>query len=295
MSVNGVKDIINAELEGRTRTYTWRKALSAAVGTACWFDVCMSPGMPLAKYWFDSTPGIAKSISQSTDGGIYHGANVSPYKKYIRTFTAFTPTAGAVPCTIKLCDYLLYYPSIDEGNTDPQILDNTITLPRYTDGKGLQILPITVGARSVRGSFYVTYTNSDGISDRISQTVTLNLDSIGSAAASANVALNYLGASDPNGSANPFIGLQHGDSGVRSIQSVTVINAADGLFSLLIVKPLANTMIIGIDAPVEKDFILAQEDLPRIYDDAYINMICSPATTLNSAILIGDLKVCWCY
>ncbi len=284
MGAASVKDIVNSELAGRVRRYGWRKTPSQATTTGIWFDLSMSPGNPPPKYWFDSTPLIAKAVYQSTDGGLFHGSNVSPSQKYLRTLMAMTTTVTALPMSMILCDYLLYYPSIDEGTTDQQNLDNTVTLPRYTDGAGLQMLAITVGARTSAATFFVTYTNSEGVSDRTSQTVALNTSVVGSVATSDRIVQL---------SGNPFIGLQLGDSGIRSIQSVTMLGISDGLFSLLLVKPLGTSMIRGIDAPVEKDFFLSQAQLPIIQDNAYISLLCLPNGTLAATALMGDMKVCW--
>jgi hypothetical protein len=284
MAISSVKDVVNAELEGRVRQYGWRKTPSQATTAGLWFDLSMSPGNPAPKYWFDAAPGVAKAASQSSDGGLFHGANVTPSEMYLRQITGYTATATALPLTMILCDYLLYYPSIDEGTTDPQTLTNTVTIPRYTTGAGVQILPVTVGTRTATATFNLSYTNSDGVAGRTSQTVTLNTAVVGTVAGSAVATQD---------SCNPFIGLQIGDSGVRSIDSVTMLSSTDGLFSLVLVKPLAYTMIRGIDAPVEKDFLLTQEQLPKIYDDAYLNFVTLPQSTLAATALIGDLKVVW--
>lgn len=284
MPITSVKDVVNAELEGRVRQYGWRKNPSQGTTAGLWFDLSMSPGNPAPKYWFDAAPGVAKVASQSADGGLFHGANVTPDQKYLRLITGYTAQGAALPLTMILCDYLLYYPSIDEGTTDTQFLTNTVTIPRYTTGKEVQILPVTVGTRTASATFTVGYTNSDGVSGRTSQIVTLNTAVLGTVAGSAV---------NTQDSCNPFIGLQIGDSGVRSIDSVTMLSSTDGLFSLILVRPLAYTMIRGADAPVEKDFLLSQEQLPKIFDDAYLNFIVLPQTTLATTPLIGDLKVVW--
>lgn len=284
MGVNSVKDIVNAELCGRVRRYAWRKNPSQISTAGLWFDLAMSPGNPPPKYWFDAAPFTSKAAYQSTDGGFYHGANVSPASKHLRLMTAMTATVTPLPMTMILCDYLLYYPSIDEGTTDEQLLTNVVTLPRYTDGKGVNITAITVGTRTTTATFFISYTNSDGVAGRISQTVTLNTAVVGTVATSAKAT---------QASGNPFIGLQSGDTGVRSIESVTMITPTDGLFSLLLVKPIGYTMIRGIDAPVEKDFLLAGEELPRIYDDAYLNCLCLPQGSLTGVGIIGDIKCIW--
>lgn len=285
MALANIKQMVDAELEGRVRRYTWRKTPSQATTAGLWFDLAMSPGNPAPKYWFDAPPGIAKAISQSADGGLFHGANVSPSDKYLRLVTALTTTVTALPITFNLCDYLLYYPSCDDSTTDPQIFDNSVALPRYADGVGVQVIAVSVAGRTGGQQFYFTYTNSDGVSGRTSQTVTQNTaTAIGTILTSATAT---------SASGNPFIGLQDGDSGVRSIESVTMLGADVGLFTLILVKPLAQTTIKEITAPYEKDFFILAQSVPQIEDDAYLNFLCLPRGTLAATALIGDIKVIW--
>lgn len=285
MALANIKQMVDAELEGRVRRYTWRKTPSQATTAGLWFDLAMSPGNPAPKYWFDAPPGIAKAISQSADGGLFHGANVSPSDKYLRLVTALTTTVTALPITFNLCDYLLYYPSCDDSTTDPQIFDNSVALPRYADGVGVQVIAVSVAGRTGGQQFYFTYTNSDGVSGRTSQTVTQN--------AAAAIGTILTSATATSASGNPFIGLQNGDSGVRSIESVTMLGADVGLFTLILVKPLAQTTIKEITAPYEKDFFILAQSVPQIEDDAYLNFLCLPRGTLAATALIGDIKVIW--
>jgi hypothetical protein len=283
MSFKGIGEVVNAELDGKVRNYIWRKTPSQATTSGIWFDLSMSPGMPVPKYWFDAAPLTAKAIYQSTDGGFYHGANVSPSSAYLRSITTQASAATALPMNAILCDYLMYYPSIDDGTTDPQIMDNTITLPRYSDGKGIQILPITVGARTGGQTFTISYTNSDGVAGRITQAVRQNTSTVlGSVTGSNTAVIN---------STNPFIGLQGEDKGVRSIESVTMNGADVGLMSLILVKPLVQTCFREITVPYEKDFLIPTSDLIRIYDDAFLNFLVLPLGTLAATVLRGDLKI----
>ena len=52
--------------------------------------------------------------------------------------------ATALPMTLTLMDYLMYYPLIDEGTTDEQFMINTATLPRYETGDGVQMMAVSV-------------------------------------------------------------------------------------------------------------------------------------------------------
>lgn len=285
MGLNSIKQLVDAELEGRMRRYTWRKTPSQVTTAGIWFDLALSPGNPPPKYWFDAPPAIAKSVSQSQDGGLYHGANVGPLTKYLRLTTSLTTTVTALPLTMWLCDYLLYYPSIDDSVTDEQLMENTVTLPRYADGKGVMMLAVSVAGRTGGQSFYVTYTNSDGVSGRISQTVIQNAFTAIGTIVTASTASNLGG--------NPFIGLQDGDTGVRSVESVTMLGPDVGLFTLILIKPLAQTTIKEITAPYEKDYFLGACEIPEIKDDAYLNFLCLPKGTLAASALIGDIKVIW--
>lgn len=286
MTIRNVRDVVDSELEGRSRRYTWRKTPSQATTAKLWFDLCMSPGNPVPKYWFDAPALIAKAVAQSTDGGIFHGANTTPDQQYLRLMTAMTATSTALPLTFLLCDYLIYYPVIDDSELAPQVMDNTVTLPRYTDGEGVMAIAISVAGRTGGQSFSFSYTNSDGVAGRTSATVVQN------SSAALGVIITS-SAATLNGSGNPFIGLQSGDRGIRSIESVTMNGGDVGLFTIVLVKPIAQTTIKEITAPYEKDFLIHGSQLPKIVDDAYLGMLCLPQGTLAATALMGDLKVVW--
>ena len=280
--IRGIKELVDAELDGKVRQYTWRKTPSQVTTAGLWFDLSMSPGRPVPKYWFDAPPAIAKQITYSADGGLEHGGGVSPSEKYLRLTTGLATAATALPLTMILCDYLLYYPSIDDSVLDEQVLDNTVTLPRYTDGEGVQVIAVSVAGRTGGARFYFTYTNSEGVSGRTSQIAYQN-------SAAALGTLQNSGANN-NASAMPFIGLQAGDSGVRSIDSVFMLDADVGLMTLILVKPLGTSVIREITAPVEKDYFMEAGVIPQIYDDAYLSFLCLPQGTLAATALMGDIK-----
>jgi hypothetical protein len=283
--VSNVKQVVDAELEGRARQYDYIKNVGNLISSDCYFDMSMSSGNPRAKYWFDAPPGIAAAISQSDDGGLFHGANVSPYTKYLVSLSAQALGAATVPCNAILSDYLLYYPSIDESNVGETILDNTVTLPRYTDGEGVMILPVVVAAAVGGGQMYVTYTNSDGVSGRVSRTIYVTNGANGCV-----LGLPF-GGIIPDTTA-PFVGLQDGDTGVRSIESVTVTVGDGGLVSFLLVKPLANISLKELSAPHEKNLLMAGAGLPVIEDDAYLNFVTTFGTAFPAGFR-GDIKVIW--
>lgn len=283
--INGIKDVVDAELSGQYRNYWWRKTPSQVTTAGIWFDLATASGNPKQKNWFDAAPLVAAQVKQSTDGGIFHGANVSPQQMYLRKTLSLCATATALPMQMILCDYLLYYPTIDDSELAEQVMDNTITLPRYTDGVGVQMMAVTLAARTGGQTFQVNYTNSDGVSGRLSQIVAQNTSSVIGTITTSFLTVNS------NASASPFIGLQAGDKGVRSVESVTMISGGDtGLFAIVLVKPIAETQIRGIDAPVEVDYLMNRTEMPRIYDDAFLNYLCLPNGSLAASAILGNVK-----
>lgn len=279
-----IGEVVDAELGGKVRDYIWRKTPSQATTIGLWFDMSMSPGMPPPQYYIGAIT-TATQLKQSTDGGFYHGPNVTASEKFLRKITTHASAATALPMNVILCDYLLFYPFIDEGLTDEQFMTNVNTLPRYTDGKGVQVMAVTTNAGTGGQQFFFNYTNSDGVAGRISKTVTQNTaTAIGTVMGSNRATDN---------ASNPFIGLQNGDSGVRSIESVTMLGVDTGLFALVLVKPLVQTCFREITVPYEKDFMIPTGDMPRIYDDAFLSFVGLPLGTLAATVLRGDLKVIW--
>lgn len=279
-----IGEVVDAELSGKVRDYTWRKTPSQTTVSGLWFDTSMSPGMPPPQYYIGAIT-TATQLKQSTDGGIYHGPNVLPSEKYLRKMTTMANAATALPMNTILCDYLLFYPFIDEGTTDAQIMTNTLSLPRYTDGKGVQVMAILTNAGTGGQQFFFTYTNSDGVAGRTSQTVTMNTSTVVGNVIGSNTAIAN--------ASNPFIGLQLGDSGVRSIESVTMLGVDTGLFALVLIKPLAQHCFREVTVPYEKDYLVPTTDLVRIYDDAFLGLLTLPLGSLAATVLRGDLKVIW--
>lgn len=283
--ITGINQLVQAELDGKVRHYTWRKTPSQVTTAGLWFDLSMSPGRPVPKYWFDAPPAIAKQISYSQDGGLEHGGGVSPSEKYLRSTTGIATAATALPLTMILCDYLLYYPSIDDSNLDAQVMDNTVTLPRYTDGNGVQAIAVSVAGRTGGASFYFKYTSCDAdgaVSGRTSRTVVQN--------SSAALGTVVTSSTATNSGGNPFIGLEGNDTGIKHIDEVYMVTPDVGLFTLILVKPLGTSVIREITAPVEKDYFMESGTIPRIYDDAYLSFLCLPQGTLAATALMGDIK-----
>lgn len=282
-----VAAMVDAELAGQHKMLSFRKVPAVVTGQGTWYDYSMSPGNPAPQY-YAAAPLVAQTLSRSSDGGIQHGGNVSPGSKYLRKLTVIVRAAGGVPQRMYLLDYLMFYPFVDMGTSDPQTMTNTQVLTRYTSGAGVKIMPVLVAPHSLVGdTFTVTYTNSSGVAGRVTPLHTM------STAISVNgtILTTQQSGADRNGA---FMTLQSGDVGVRSIESVQCTAGTDvGLFTLALVVPLAEMTVRGIDAPVEKDFYIDAAKIPQIVDDAYLNFICCPTGSLSAVQVTGIAQFIW--
>lgn len=275
-------------IDGAEHFTAFRKVPNVVTGSSHWIDLSMMPGNPSPNY-YASTPLKAARLAQSTDGGIRHGGNVSPSTKHVRELLLFSATAGASNTLCLLCDYLLYYPFCSEdGVGEVQTMDNAITLSRYTSGEGVRIMPVVQNPHALAGAeFQVGYTNSRGVAGHITSPARIGV---------ANVAGGLLSA-DSNGVGRfaPFLPLQTGDTGVRSIEDVTINTIGDvGTFALVLVKPLMTIALKGVDAAVEVDAFMHQGGTaPVIQDDAYLNLVARCAGSLSAAQLLGTLTTTW--
>ena len=180
----------------------------------------------------------------------------------------------------------MYYPLVDEGSTDEQFCDNTNTLTRYSDGEWVQMVAISVAWRTGWAQFFVNYTNQDGVSGRITPIVQQNTTSV-----NGSVVTHM-----PTGAANNCftIPLQAWDSGVRSIESVTMVTTDVGLFSILLVKPLASfTWPQDLFSPAEVDFLTMSNTMVEIKPNAYLNAFIQPVASISGTTLTFAITTQW--
>jgi hypothetical protein len=283
------RTLADAQDAGQYLYASFRKQATQTTGAGIWFDLSMSPGNPAPNYYIGA-PNVFVPLKQSTDGGLRHGGgvNAAGQKKFLRKLMALTPTSTAAPLACKLLDYIGFYGFIDESVLEEQFLDNTTPLPRHAAGAGVQMMPIVVAGQTGGQTFTVSYTNQDGVAGRITPAVTMSTQFVN------GTILHSLGAGAAYENNGPFLPLQRGDSGVRSVQSVTIGGIGDvGLFALVLVKPLASFSLFGIDAATEVDYFTDMASMPEIVDDAYLNFIALPNGTLSGAPIHGVLETTW--
>lgn len=286
--------------EGNNWLSSFRKMSGSVTIAGQWFDFSYAAGMPPANF-YASAPLVAAVLDGKE--GIYPGPAVSPLKKYIHRVTTMMGAASATTVTcqnvrLMLMDYLLYYPFIDmDAAGEDQTLDNSVTLPRYTDGEGVMMMLVAQGQTVAGGQFTVNYTNSDGTPGRVTPN-------------------HYCAASQPAGAlvsavtaaagVSPFIALQSGDKGVRSVQSINFSVANGAIAALVLVKPLQPHLqreearrtttgtLESFGSPKIVESITDMAGAMEIQDGAFLSFIGQTiAGSVASSQLVGILETVW--
>lgn len=280
MGFPGLRAYVDAMNQGRAFSCSLRKVPSQATVAGWWADLSMASGNPLPNY-YASNPLVAATLDAFR--GIFHGDARAPAESFLTELMLTTPTAGLVGRYI-LLDYLLYYPFIDGDDLDTQVFDNTVALPRYADGDGVQAMLVAVAPTVGGGSFTLEYVNQNGVTSSVTNVYSTASAGISSIASSQPAATAGLG---------PFLNLAPGDTGIRSVTSIVNLAPTGGLVSLVLVKPLADLAVREVNTPAEVSYVNQRPGPPRIYDGAYLGLIVNCAATIAAGLLAGRANFAW--
>lgn len=234
----------------------------------------------------------AAQCTESTTGAVDHGGNVTPDTKHLAAVGVMASGSLLPPGQLIVLDRLLYYPGIDAAIATSQALVNGVALPRYTDGKGVRaFLEVTTALGTGTGVLTYGasgYTNSAGTTGR-QHGVTVNT----TASAAAN-RLPHSGAAQ-NNNWNPFLPLQAGDVGLRSVESIRFTSAhSAGVCALVLAYPLVTIPIPDVNVLCERDLLFQIPSLPRVYDGACLMGLFVGNGALNAnSYLLGHMEFVW--
>jgi hypothetical protein len=274
---------------GKTWISTFRKVpASTATITGQWYDYGYASGNPIPNYY--AAAPLVSAVLES-DKGIIIPRLASDTKQYLHRLSVMSSGATAGTQPLILMDYLLYYPFVDmDAAGEDQVMDNTQSLPRYTDGLGVQMMVIAQSPTVGGGRFTITYTASDDVQ--------YTTESLFCAAAQPSGAL--VNATGAVGGLQPFVPLNAGVKGVKSVVSCNFSVANGGLCSIVLVRPLEatialeSTSVAGVGSAVEKESLRLRGGIVEIKDGAFLAFIGQGvAGSLASSPLVGTIETVW--
>ena len=280
-------------VDGKFYRADWQKSTFATTAhtAGMWYSLFRGGGNPPADAILGTGTNLAfQALTDATTNatGIQHGGAVGGFKVLLNA-AAQTAAATTAPCVLMLVDLLGFYPVTSVTTTGAQTLNNTVTLPRYTDGAGVQafITPSTVMGAATP-SISIGYTNSASTAGRATP-ATLPIGN--TAAAVTSVVYSGTGA----GKFGPFIPLQAGDAGIKSVQSISLsASYVSGVLNLVLCRPLLTLPITTLGVTAERDLINQLNSGPRVYDGACLAwLMLAGAATPVAAPLSGHLEFGW--
>jgi hypothetical protein len=258
-----------------------------------WYSLFRAAGNPPADTVLGAGTNLAfQALTRTTSGaaGIQHGADVGARAGATKKITAasvLTAAATTAPFSLMLVDLLGFYTITSVTVDTAQTLDNTVTLPRFTNGKGVQafITPSTVMGAATP-NITLGYTNSAGTAAKATPAVLpagLTQAPVGSIIHSGTGAGKY----------GPFIPLAQGDDGIRSVDSLTLsATYVSGVLNLVLCKPILTISATTLGVKVREEY--ADGARPEIADGACLSvlMLAGVNTPANSTVF-GELELAW--
>lgn len=286
--IQSIDNLVAALSAGQTSRYDWNKITGAAAyALGRWYDTSPLNGLPVANAW----PGTAlnwKTCDEATGNGtqifgLPHGGLVSPNKKHLLNLNAWSTAATGVPGTLMLVDLQGYYPGITNNSAVAQTLIGAPSL-RYANGAGVRAYMVqTAAAGATAQNFAMSYTDQGGTAgNTLPVTVACTASAIAGHINHSGTAANNYG---------PFLPLANGDTGIQSVQTVTMSAANTGTFALCLARPLAQITLSVAGLMTEKDLLNQIPSLPEIKDGACLVWLYGAgAATAASTTFAGGLE-----
>jgi len=259
-----------------------------------WYSMFRGAGNPSADTILGTGTNLAfQALTDVKSGatGIQHGGNAGKREaaKRVLRSSAWTAAATTAPCVLMLVDLLGFYNITSVTVDTAQTLDNTVALPRYADGLGVEafITPSTVMGAATP-DITLSYTNSSGTAGKTTPAV---LPAGLTAAPVTSIVYSGTGA----GKYGPFVPKAAGDKGIRTVDTITLsATYVSGVLNLMLCKPLYTHNISATGVKDTINFVDDVLSMPVVKDGACLAwlMYAGANTPVNSA-LFGEIDFGW--
>lgn len=286
----GIDGMVVSLVAGKSTRRNWCKQLgSLSPLTQKFTDLWCVGGKPPAGT-YTGTAATAKAFDDTVVGGLAHGGNVSPNQKVIKD--GWINSVGG-PGLLWAYDRTLAY----EACTVPSgtvTMTNSVSMGRY-NGSGLPgclVMP-TVQTVLVNGPAMtaMVYVNQGGSSSNAALSTAYAIDT--HVATQTNLIGSGLALVNAANGAIPFVPLAAGDTGVRSITSVTYNGVDTGTICFACVRPLVLLANSTALAPAAFDYVHQVPCLDDfVYDGAHISFLAYIQTAAQQWSM-GGLGFAW--
>lgn len=289
--IASVRDIAAAYEEGRWHNQRFIKTGSSQAGDGVWQDWAFAAGQPAYDARIGNAGEFTPIVAVRNDAVYFPPIPAGMERKLAGMSYRATPSgADQLTCDMQVYDLVGYYPLIDGDSTDPQTMDNTATLPRYTDGDGVMAILVNHVAPAIaQAVFTINYVDHAGADHTMTGITTTS----GINKAAWTISGTVTGPL--------FLPLGSGSRGVRSITDITFTTSPGGLWCIYLVKPLIVAHnrplpITGATGGVMSLKCLCADDsfrLPTVPDGAHIGFFFMPNGTSRTDSFFGSFVFLW--
>ena len=265
-----------------------------------WFCLLRGTGNPPADTVMNTGTNLVFQPLSGTTPGMYcipSGPNVSGATtsgwKHVLSASACSVAATTMPAVLMLVDLLGFYRVTTVTTTGNQATTNTLTLPRYVTGSGVQCFIYNTNATPLGAatpSISITYTRVQGGTNTTPSTNAVL--PVGKTGANNGVIL-YSG--NASGKYGPFMPMADQDSGMQNVTQINLSNSyISGEFSVVLCKPILTIPMTTIGVFFEKDYLNESPSLPKVYDGACLTwLLYNGAATPTSSTFFGHIDFIW--
>lgn len=286
MAIRSLSDINAAFAAGKFHVQRFQKNAGTAHARV-WADPSYASGQPAYDARVGSPLTFTPSIAQKNDA-IWFPDISAGEERYLAEAQMWSNQGTYYgPISVVLFDLLGYYPLIDGDSNDLQECINAMTLPRYADGEGVQMVLVNHIAPAIQnGLTVIGYTDSDDIDRTLTVDIPNNGQNLVCSGAQAVSAF----------SSTVHIPLGNGARGVKRVNTIQHTTAPGGLHCIYLVRILGS-MVLGENlVTAEKNFIAEKGFAPpRIHDGAWLGWFDMPSTsaTARTVAWFGNFTFVW--
>jgi hypothetical protein len=285
MGFSSIADVTAAIDNGQVWSQHYFKPGAPTIANS-FTDLSWSSGTPSYNS-YAATPLTFSPVVNTNNKYVFTGPNpATGQQKYLLSWNMrHSKTTAGSSSSFMLVDTLGFYPVIDCDSVDLQEMDNTLTLPRYTDGEGVRMaIFASLSTNAVNTSATIVYTNQDGNTSTISTALINETTSHSLTSASTSVSAN---------ARSFFVSLAPGDTGIRNIISIQLNQGIGGLAYIALVRPLA-VLPVFPSVVSEKRFITETSiKMPEIPVGAGLTVYSYDFVQSGTVPIVGEFVFVW--
>jgi hypothetical protein len=256
---------------------TFNKTAAAASSGAIPQTLWTATGLPAAGAYGTQGRANGRVLTDATTGAFAYGNAAGGESMHLFSFGAATITTNGTGSFIlvdRISDILL---ALNDAGGTLTGVDATSRLDSTTaPGSGALLWLEVQSVLGTATTLSFGYTNQLGTGSRS----TGNIVSTASQAASKSI------------NSNLWQPLQAGDSGIRTLDSVTLVSGSGtGSYAAALVKHIATIPLLSAEVYTERDYVVEIPNLEKIFDDSCLALMWVPAASVT-ATFFGEIRIC---